>query len=36
MARFKLGQRDHDVLYPREDWVHFRRQADDLIELLRK
>ncbi len=36
MAHFKLGQRDHDALYPREDWVLFRRQVDDLIEALRK
>ena len=36
MAAFKLGQRDHDVLFPPEDWAHFRRQLDDLIEALRK
>ncbi len=36
MAAFKLGQRDHDVLFPPEDWGLFRRQVDDLIEALRK
>ena len=36
MAAFQLGQRDHDALFPAEDWSMFRRQADDLIEALRK
>ena len=36
MAAFKLGQRDHDALFPLEDWSTFRRQVDDLIEALRK
>ncbi len=36
MAAFKLGQRDHDALFPAEDWVRFRRQVDDAIEAMRK
>ena len=36
MAAFKLGSRDHDALFPSEDWGQFRRQVDDLIEALRK
>ncbi len=36
MAAFKLGQRDHDALFPPEDWTTFRRRVDDLIEALRK
>jgi hypothetical protein len=36
MAAFKLGQRDHDALFPIEDWGQFRRQMDDLIEALRQ
>jgi len=36
MKAFKLGQRDHDALFPPEDWSAFRRQTDDLIEALRK
>jgi hypothetical protein len=35
MAAFQLGQRDHDALFPVEDWSDFRRQTDDLIEALR-
>jgi hypothetical protein len=35
MAAFELGQRDHDALFPPEDWSAFRRQLDDLIEALR-
>jgi len=35
MAAFKLGQRDHDALFPPEDWSAFRSQVDDLIEALR-
>ena len=34
MAAFHLGQRDHDALFPIEDWSIFRRQADNLIEAL--
>jgi hypothetical protein len=36
MAAFKLGQRDHDALFPVEDWAQFRRQMDDLIEAMQK
>ncbi len=36
MAAFKLGQREHDELFPPEDWSAFRHQVDDLIEALRK
>ena len=36
MAAFKLGQRDHDALFPPEDWGQFRQQTDHLIEALRK
>ncbi len=36
MNAFKLGQRDHDALFPPKDWSDFRRQTDDLIEALRK
>jgi hypothetical protein len=36
MAAFKLGQRDHDSLFPADDWTTFRRDVDDLIEALRK
>jgi hypothetical protein len=36
MGAFKLGQREHDALFPPEDWTTFRRQVDDLIEALRK
>jgi hypothetical protein len=35
MAAFKLGQRDHDALFPPDDWSTFRRRVDDLIEALR-
>ncbi len=35
LAAFHLGQRDHDALFPPEDWSTFRRQVDDLIEALR-
>ena len=27
MAAFKLGQRDHDALFPADDWSTFRRQC---------
>jgi hypothetical protein len=36
MAAFKLGQRDHDELFPPSDWNDFRRKLDDAIEALRK
>ncbi len=36
LAAFHLGQRDHDSLFPPEDWADFRRQIDDAIETLRK
>jgi hypothetical protein len=36
LAAFHLGQRDHDTLFPPEDWARFRRQVDDAIEALRK
>jgi len=36
MGSFKLGQRDHDALFPPEDWSAFRRGVDDLIEALRR
>ncbi|HMF36613.1 MAG TPA: hypothetical protein VKF17_08235, partial [Isosphaeraceae bacterium] len=35
LARFHLGQRDHDALFPPEDWTEFRRHLDDAIEALR-
>ena len=35
LAAFHLGQRDHDALFPPEDWGRFRRQVDDAIEALR-
>ncbi|HKI17283.1 MAG TPA: glycoside hydrolase domain-containing protein, partial [Isosphaeraceae bacterium] len=36
LAAFHLGQRNHDRLFPPDDWSEFRRQVDDLIEALRK
>ena len=36
MAAFKLGQREHDQLFPPSDWTEFRRKVDDAIEALRK
>jgi hypothetical protein len=36
MNAFRLGQRDHDELFPPGDWALFRHQVDDLIEDLRK
>ena len=36
MKAFHLGQREHDDLFPREDWIRFRSQVDDAIEGLRK
>jgi hypothetical protein len=36
MAAFHLGERDHDALFPPEDWALFRHRVDDAIEALRK
>ena len=36
LAAFRLGQRDHDALFPSKDWSEFRRQVDDQIEALRR
>jgi hypothetical protein len=36
MAAFSLGQRDHDALFPPNDWSTFRHRLDDLIEALRR
>jgi len=36
LATFRLGQRDHDELFPPEDWSGFRRRVDDQIEALRR
>jgi len=36
LAAFRLGQRDHDSLFPPEDWSRFRSKVDDAIETLRK
>ena len=31
LAAFHLGQRDHDALFPPEDWSDFRRRVDSVI-----
>ncbi len=36
LAAFRLGDRDHDALFPSSDWSTFRRAVDDAIEALRK
>ncbi|MGO9109079.1 MAG: zinc ribbon domain-containing protein [Thermoguttaceae bacterium] len=36
MAAFKLGDREHESLFPVEDWADFRRKLDDAIEALRR
>ncbi|MCX7045932.1 MAG: hypothetical protein NTX50_10670 [Candidatus Sumerlaeota bacterium] len=36
MAAFKLGQRDHDVLFGKEDWKTYRGQIDEALEMLRR
>jgi hypothetical protein len=36
LAAFKLGQRDHDQLFPPADWNEFRHKLDDAIDALRK
>ena len=36
MASFKLGQRDHDLLFGAEDWAAFRAKINDAIEAMRK
>ena len=35
MASFKLGQRDHDAIFPVDDWATFRAKVSDAIETLR-
>ncbi|MFV2067155.1 MAG: glycoside hydrolase domain-containing protein [Pirellulales bacterium] len=35
MAAFKLGQRDHDKIFPTEDWREFRLKMAELIARLR-
>lgn len=35
MSKFKLGQREHDAIYPVEDWSQFRQKMADAIESLR-
>ena len=36
MAASKLGQRDHDALFPPDDWSKSRHQVDNLIDALQK
>ncbi len=36
MEAFRLGQRDHDALFPAADWQNFRRQLAEAIERLRR
>jgi hypothetical protein len=36
LTAFHLGQRDHDALFPVDDWGQIRRRLDDAIEALRK
>ena len=36
MAAFKLGQRDHDVLFGPDDWANSRARIDGAIEALRR
>lgn len=35
LAAFKLGQREHDKLFPSDDWQSFRRKLAGAIEALR-
>ncbi len=35
LAAFKLGQRDHDALFPPDDWERFRREVANAIDALR-
>lgn len=35
LAAFHLGQRDHDAIFPPDDWTAFRRRIDDAIEAMR-
>ena len=35
MASFKLGQREHDSIFPVDDWTTFRANVSDAIETLR-
>jgi hypothetical protein len=34
LSAFHLGQREHDALFPPQDWSDFRRRVDDAIEAL--
>ena len=36
LSAFHLGQRDHDALFPPEDWSDFRRRINNAIEALRR
>lgn len=36
LAAFHLGQRDHDRLFPVNDWTDFRHRVDDAIDALRR
>jgi hypothetical protein len=36
MNSFKLGQRDHDALFGKNDWIVFRRDIDAAIEALQQ
>jgi hypothetical protein len=35
MASFKLGQREHDSVFPSDDWEKFRKEVANLIDALR-
>ena len=35
LSAFKLGQRDHDAMFPESDWREFRRQMAEAIGRLR-
>ena len=35
LQSFKLGQRDHERLFPASDWTDFRKKVDDAIDALR-
>ncbi len=35
LAAFRLGQRDHDALFPRSDWQEYRQKLAEAIERLR-
>jgi hypothetical protein len=36
LAAFKLGQREHDALFPVSDWREFRQQMSEAIARLRE